>query len=333
MKGRIECYVGSGRHTGPHGKLSFARNGQVSEYCDVGRAGVRRDHSQADQDKGQPGELIRLDRGVYAPAASVTAVAATARGALALRAAAALVSLGPQAVASHDTAARLQGLALLGRAPKGVAITRVPGSGSRMSWPGVRVHNAALPGDHVGQWTGVPVTTAARTVVDLARCSPLRAGVVVADSALRDKRTTKPELQAVIESCHRWPGLQRAAEVVAFADPLAESPLESISRVAFRDCGLPPPQLQALIGADGLVIARVDFYWAQFRTIAEADGEMKYESKFAATHQLRRDADLREAGFEVVHFGWRDICDTPAQVVASIRAAFRRGERNRLEAG
>jgi very-short-patch-repair endonuclease len=177
------------------------------------------------------------------------------------------------------------------------------------------------------------VTTAARTVLDLARCSSLRAGVVVADSALRQKRTTKRELQAAIESCRRWPGLQRAAEVVAFADPLAESPLESISRVAFRDCGLPPPQLQAQLGADGLVIARVDFYWGQFRTIAEADGEMKYDNHFQASYQLRRDADLRDAGYEVVHFGWHDIFETPEQVAASIRAAFRRGGRSRREAG
>ena len=279
------------------------------------------------------GELIRLDRGVYAPADRVSSVGATGRGALALLAAAALAPLGPQAVASHDTAARLQGLDLLGRVPAGIAITRAPGSGSRGSWPGVRVHNAALPAGHVGQCDGVPVTTAARTVLDLARCSPLRAGIVVADSALRKERTTKPELQAVIESCRRWPGLQRAAEVVAFASPLSESPLESIARVAFRDCGLPPPQLQALLGADGLVIARVDFYWPQFRTIAEADGELKYDNKFEATYQLRRDADLRNAGFEIVHFGWHDIWDTPAQVAASIRAAFRRGVRNRREAG
>jgi predicted transcriptional regulator of viral defense system len=277
------------------------------------------------------GELIRLEQGVYAPAGLVKEVTATDRGRLALRAAAALAPLGAGAVASHHTAAQLQGLALLGRVPTGIAITRVPGSGSRGSWPGVRVHNAALPGDHVGQCAGVPVTTGARTVLDLARCSPLRAGVVVADSALRNKRTTKPELEAVIESCRRWPGLQRAAEVVAFADSLAESPLESIARVAFRDCGLPPPQLQALLGADGLVIARVDFYWAQFRTIAEADGELKYDNKFEATYQLRRDADLRDAGFEIVHFGWRDIWDTPAQVAASIRAAFRRGARSRRE--
>jgi predicted transcriptional regulator of viral defense system len=273
------------------------------------------------------GQLIRLKPGIYAPADRVRSVGATDRGELALRAAATLAQLGPHAAASHHTAAQLLGLPLLGLAPAGIAITRVPGTGSRGSWPGVRVHNAALPAGQVGQCAGVPVTTAARTVLDLARCSQFRAGVVVADSALRSKCATKQELQAVIDSCSRWPGLQRAAEVVRFADGMAESPLESIARVAFADCGLPPPELQALLGDEYRVIARVDFYWEQFRTIAEADGELKYDNRFEATHQLRRDADLRDAGFEVVHFGWRDICDSPAQVAASIRAAFRRGSR------
>jgi len=273
------------------------------------------------------GELVRLDHGVYAPAELITSVGATDHGALALRAATSLATLGSRAVASHHTAAQLLGVALLGRVPANIAITLAPGSGSRKSRPGVRLHHAALPAGHVGQRDGVPVTSVARTVLDLARCSSFRAGVVVADSALHRKRTTSQELQAVLDTCRRWPGVQRAAEALAFADALAESPLESIARVAFRDCGLPPPQLQALLGADGRVIGRVDFYWERFRTIAEADGEMKYDNRFAATHQLRRDADLRDAGFEVVHFGWRDIYDTPAQVVASIRAAFRRGSR------
>jgi len=35
---------------------------------------------------------------------------------------------------------------------------------------------------------------------------------------------------------------------------------------------------------------------------------------------------LREAGFEVVHFTWRDLTIAPDQVIRSIRAAFRRGD-------
>jgi hypothetical protein len=273
------------------------------------------------------GDLMRLSRGVYAPAGLARSARKVASGDLALRAAATLASLGPCSAASHDTAARLLGLDLLGRPARDIAITRNPGSGSRKSWPGVRVHTAALPTEHLGQREGVPVTTAARTVIDIARASAFRAGVVTADSALRRKLTSKAELNAVVAECRRWPGVQRAAEVVAFADALSESPLESIARVAFRDCNLPPPELQASMAADGRIIARVDFYWKRFRTIAEADGEMKYDNRFEATYQLRRDADLREAGFEVVHFGWNDVFFTPMQVAGSIRAAFRRGVR------
>jgi very-short-patch-repair endonuclease len=40
--------------------------------------------------------------------------------------------------------------------------------------------------------------------------------------------------------------------------------------------------------------------------------------------QLHRDARLRQAGFEVVHFTWSEIIREPDQVAASIRAAFRR---------
>lgn len=149
------------------------------------------------------GELTRLHRGVYAATNLAGSVGKTDRGELALEAAATLASLGPGSAASHHTAARLLGLDLLGKPPREIAITRRPGSGSRKSWPGVRVHTAALPAQHLGQCGGVPVTTAARTVVDLARMSAFRAGVVAADPALRRKLSTKAELQAVVAGCRR----------------------------------------------------------------------------------------------------------------------------------
>ena len=76
----------------------------------------------------------------------------------------------------------------------------------------------------------------------------------------------------------------------------------------------------------GRAIGRVDFLWEEHRTIAEADGAAKYADPGLARQQLRRDAELREAGFEVVHFTWRDLTVTPDKVVRSIRAAFRRGD-------
>ncbi len=183
---------------------------------------------------------------------------------------------------------------------------------------------------------GLRVTTPARTVVDLARTLEFRAGVVAADSALHKKLVTKPELRAVLGTCSQWRGARRAAEVIEFADGRAESPLESIARVAFRDCGLPPPELQVWLGGTTEPIGRVDFYWRRYWTIAEVDGALKYDRPDGpqrVTLQLRRDMLLREDGYEVVHFTWDQIDGSPERVAASIRAAFQRGVRNATRPG
>lgn len=240
--------------------------------------------------------------------------------------AAAVAVVGADAVGSHHDAAVVHGLDLLERPPVDlIAVSRQLGpDGIRTGRPVVRVRAASLPRSQVTVRHGVQVTSVARTVVDLARSTPFRSGVVVADSALHSKKTSKAELSEVIVACARWPGIDRARQVVAFSDARSESPFESISRVAFRDGGLPPPELQVWVGDDSGAIGRVDFLWRAHRTVAEADGAIKYADPDRARRQLRRDAELREAGFEVVHFSWRELTVTSDQVVQSIRAAFRR---------
>jgi hypothetical protein len=190
------------------------------------------------------------------------------------------------------------------------------------------LHVARLPPDHVGYVFGLPITTAARTVIDFARATRFREGLVTADSALHLHYTSKRELRAVLADLRRVRGCREAADVVEFADGLSESPLESIARAVFREYGLPQPALQVRIG-DNKFIGRVDFCWERYRTIVEVDGAMKYANPNRARAQLRRDKQLREAGYEVVHFDWREIISQPAEVVASIRAAFLRSQRAR----
>jgi len=274
------------------------------------------------------GDLLSLDRGVYARSELATQLIRDDQGGeRLLRLAAAIAIAGPGAVASHQDAAIVHELALLERPPSGVVTaTRSPTTpGSRTGRAGIHLHLAALSSTDVTVRRGVPVTSVERTVVDLARILPFRSGVVVADSALFSDQTSAAKLHAVVDACERWPGVDRARQVVDFAHPLAESPFESISRVAFRDGGLPPPQLQVWIMGSGHAIGRVDFLWDEHRTIAEADGAAKYSDPDLARRQLRRDAELREAGFEVVHFTWRDLATAPDQVIRLIRAAFRRG--------
>lgn len=256
-----------------------------------------------------------------------------------MRVAAAVAVVGRQSVGSHRDAAALQGIELIGQpapapapgpGPGPVSVTRpLDTPGSRSGRPGIRLHVAALPDGHRGVAHGVPVTTPARTVIDLARTNSFRDGVVAADSALRKRLTTKPELCSIIRACAGWRGITEARAVAEFSDARSESAFESIARVVFHLCGLPPPELQAWVGGGGVVIGRTDFFWPDFSTIAEADGAMKYADPQQARIQLDRDARLREAGFEVVHFGWRELHLNPDQVVDSIKLAFGRGAASR----
>ena len=269
------------------------------------------------------GRLTPLDRGVYAR----TELAGRSDEST-LRLVSALAIVGDGAVGSHYDAALVHGLAMLDRPPPGVtAVTRRLGAmGGWSRRPGIRVHTAALPPDQVTVRGGVPVTSAARTVVDLARTTSFRAGVVVADSALYRRKMSRAELGAVIATCRQWPGIDQARRVAEFCDKKSESPFESIARVAFHEGGLPRPELQVWVGGDDGPVGRVDFLWRQQRTIGEADGAIKYADPDRARQQLHRDADLRDAGFEVVHFSWRELTASPDQVIDWIRAAFARAD-------
>jgi predicted transcriptional regulator of viral defense system len=278
------------------------------------------------------GVLEQVCRGAYARAdLAARARAAGERTERMLSIAAAIAVAGEPLVASHHDAAVVHGLDLLERPPTGkLMVCRPLGApGSRTARPGVVMHTAALPEAHVRYRDGIPVTSVARTVVDLSRTLPFRSGVVVADSALHGYQVGKGELERVVRDCARWPNISRARRVVAFSDALAESPFESIARVAFHDAGLPPPMLQVWIMAPDHPIGRVDFLWDQHATIAEADGALKYADPDRARQQLKRDAELRRAGYEVVHFGWRDLAADPAQVIGWIWTAFGRSARLR----
>src|SRR5215467_3256788 len=277
------------------------------------------------------GELTPLTRGVYARAqVAASAGPGDQRRDRLLRMAAAVAVSGKGTVVSHHDAAIIHGLTLLDRPPSDVAITRLrEAAGSRTARPGIDLHIAGLPVRHLTVCQGIPVTTVARTVIDIARSTAFNAGVVTADSALYTRQTSVAKLSAVMWDCDRWPGIRRAREVVAFCDPRAESAFESIARVAFRDGGLPPPMLQVWVGEDDHMIGRVDFLWSDQWTIAEADGAAKYADPDLARKQLWRDTELRRAGYEVVHFTWRDLASDPGQVVQWISAAFLRAARLR----
>jgi predicted transcriptional regulator of viral defense system len=270
------------------------------------------------------GALVRVRRGVYATRSAVESARTDQRQDHALRVAVARASVGRHAVASHQSAAVLHGIDLLRRPADGVVwLTRPPGQKHGQQFEGIHLYSAQLPEKHVTTLYGVRVTTATRTVIDLARLLTYMEGVVAVDSALRAGKTTDLGLADVLRSCARWPGADRARRATDFGSADAESVLESCARVVFAEAGLPAPVLQAAIAtANAEFIARVDFCWPAYQVIAEADGMAKYNEPRRAREQIVRDTRLRDAGYKVVHFTWNELFRIPKRVIGRVRAAF-----------
>lgn len=242
------------------------------------------------------GRIHRLRRGVYTNGPGDTAIEQVAAAAVRM-----------EAVASHETAAALWGIPTLGRWQQ-VQVTRARRcQGATREYDGTVLYHARLDGDHVTVHRGVPMTTPARTVMDIARNRSFRAGVVAADAALRMRLCDADELLAVATACRRWPGVKRARQVTAFADPRAGSPLESISRVAFHHYGLPRPILQAVVGG----YDEVDFLWERFRVIGEADGMSKYTTPEVLRDEKLRQEGLAQLGFTVFRWTWPEAYRRP----------------------
>jgi len=284
------------------------------------------------------GMLTRLCRGAYTDREPDDA---PARHRLLVRAA--LGEMADGAVASHVSAAVLHGLPTWGLRLDRAHITLARRSGGRRD-DRLYVHTAPLDPDDVVVIDGVPVTSAAPAVVDIARTAAFEPAVAVTDAALRlgERRATQrpgerptpdrllepgvtgADLDAALRRATGWPGVPDARRVVAFADARSESVGESRSRVAIALAELPPPQLQWPERLGGST-AYTDFAWPKQRTVGEFDGKIKYgrllrpgqsPGDVVYAEKLREDA-IRAQGLEVVRWTWAnlsDFADTAARV-------------------
>jgi hypothetical protein len=242
-----------------------------------------------------------------------------------------LLVLGPRWYAARRSAAVLSGLPLIGAPPLRAQLLAEPRYRAERS--NVRHRQLApLPTSERGTALTVPCTMAHRTAMDLARREPFRNGVVVADAVLREG-VDRRWLLAALAPMKGWPGVERARRVAEFADGLAESPLESISRVAIHELGLPAPELQVEVWLGDRFLGRVDKLWRQFNTVGEADGFGKYGADPAASFKLSkvREDWLEDVGLEVARWGWDEAWRPAGVLDRRLERAFARGVRQQLD--
>jgi very-short-patch-repair endonuclease len=155
-------------------------------------------------------------------------------------------------------------------------------------------------------------------VIDIAR-RDRSAGLLSADAALRERLVSRLELAAAAHRCAGWPGSSGAAWVARHADPLSESPLESLTRACLILAGLPVPDLQVWIPE---AHARVDLLYPEARVVIEADGLLKYTQPGALRAEKLRHERLTRAGYRVVRLMWADVAGDPSTAVSLVRSAL-----------
>lgn len=212
---------------------------------------------------------------------------------------------------AHESAAVLLGLPVIGGWPSVTHVVEEAGSGGRRSAHVLR-HGTRYPPDVV-LVDGIAVTSAARTVVDLARTRSFASGLASADHALRHGLVTAAELAGEVERLAGTRGIQRARAVVEHADGRAESAGESLSRAQMITLAVPLPVLQEDFFDEDGFIGRTDFWWPELSLCGEFDGFVKFgrelvvsdqDAREALWKEKRREDRLRRLGHGVGRWTW-----------------------------
>ncbi|MER7418145.1 DUF559 domain-containing protein [Micromonospora peucetia] len=218
------------------------------------------------------------------------------------------------------SAAYLWGVDLLVRdAPVSV---RLPRSVRLRPHPRLSVTRSNLPKSDLTNFGGLPVTTPLRTAFDLGRQAPRPEALVAVDALLHRRVVKLPALRAYADTRPRWPGLPLLREVLALAEPLSESPMETRLRLVLLDAGLPPFTAQHdVLDARGRFVGRVDLAWPALRVAIEYDGDHHRERAHFRQDVARLNA-LRAAGWIVLRFTADDVLRHRTRTIRLVTTAL-----------
>ncbi|MDX8037288.1 hypothetical protein SK803_44445 [Lentzea sp. BCCO 10_0856] len=256
------------------------------------------------------GRIRRVQRCVYVRRGSESAPLALARAAV-------LSSGVADAVASHQTAARVHGLAVPdGRWPEHVTVAR---NERRIRRRELICHGRALAQGDVELRDGVPVTSAVRSLLDMSAEVPRLNAVWAIDDAVR-RGIVSPRQIAMSLSARvggRGDGVIKLR--VAEADGRAESILETAGRLALRDAGVMPPSTQYEVFDGGELVARLDAAYPECHLGMEFDGVAVHNAPRALHRDRHRQNRLLHLGWTLLRFTWWDVVHDPEGFVAAVR--------------
>ncbi len=253
--------------------------------------------------------LIPLHRGVFA----VGHQRLTIEG----RWLAAVLAVGPGAVLSHRDAAALHGMRKPPESRKVSVTTSKDARGTAKLW--VYARRALTPEDATTV-RGIPVTSPARTLVDLA---PMLTAAQLSSTLGEADRRGLLDTPAVQRALRRTKGRhgqghQRLLMALDVHDRhgavLLRSELEERFLDLVLNAGLPRPRFNAPVAG-----FEVDALWPAARLIVEVDGWADHKERAAAARDRYKTNRLQVAGYVVLRFLYGDVVGRPSEVAAVIR--------------
>jgi very-short-patch-repair endonuclease len=226
---------------------------------------------------------------------------------------AAVLSCGPDAALSDESAGAL--LEMLG-AEGNVIEVSVPRHAARRGRPGIAVHRRTLAPWELTEHRGIPVTTPARTLVDLAaRLTRDDLERAIAEADKRD--LIDPEaLRQALPDFGGQPGVAVLRDTLDRRTfTLTDSELERRFLPIARQAGLPRPKTQQWVNG-----FRVDFYWPELDLIVETDGLRYHRTSAQQAKDRLRDQVHAAAGLTPLRFTRAQVRYEPAHVRQTLRA-------------
>jgi very-short-patch-repair endonuclease len=231
---------------------------------------------------------------------------------------AAALACGPGAVLSHRDAAALHDLRPIGSGPVHVTAPR------KHELKGIRCHWArALDPRDTTIVDGIPVTSLARTYLDLAE---LMSHARLIDALEDGQRQNKLDVSAIDAVIARNPGrhgiepLTAAIAELGDEPPLLQSAAEQAFRALARNYHLRQPQFNVYVEGE-----LVDAVWWEQRLVVEVDGWNFHRSKRSFANDRRRDRKLVKARLRVARYTGDEVMREPDAVAAELSELLRDG--------
>ena len=187
---------------------------------------------------------------------------------------------------------------------------------------GIITHRTSrLTVDDIRICQGLPVTSPARTLRDIAGTVPMRELERAVDEALVRRIVRLQQLRdAVAQDKGRRGGPLLAALLEHRGNPtITRSQAEERMLELIRAAKFPEPECNSHING-----YEVDFLWRPQRLIVEIDGYAYHSSRSAFERDRAKDAALAAAGYLVIRITWLQMEREPYVVVVQLAQALAR---------